>query len=199
MVFFEKPICFWNKSPNFPLFWEILIYSVAFFRKVATFSDFKSTLDIFWKNAAFFRKPKFWEILLIRLHPAANFSYLSIFKKSQIFIEKRIFFSSKTNFWTFWEILLIQLHSAVNFLTLSTFFRKLRFFFEKHIQVLSKEQPIFERFEKSYSFSRNFHAYLLPLATFQKNILFSKEPSFFFKKNINFLNGLKFFTILIAL
>ncbi len=74
------------------------------------------------------------------------------------------------------------MHSAVNFLPLATFFRKLRFFFEKHIQVLSKEQPIFERFEKSYSFSRNFRAYLLPLATFQKNILFSKEPSFFFKK-----------------
>ncbi len=120
--FFEKPICFWNKSPNFPLFWEILTYSVAFYRKVATFSDFKNTLDIFWKNAAFFQKPKFSEILLIRLHPAANFSYLSLFKKSQIFIEKPIFFFKQNQFLNVLRNFINSVAFCCKFSTFSDFF-----------------------------------------------------------------------------
>ncbi len=59
--FFSKNPSFFEQKPEFSILLRNPTYSVAFYRKVASFSDFKNTLDIFWKNAAFCKKPKFWK------------------------------------------------------------------------------------------------------------------------------------------
>ena len=74
-------------------------------------------------------------------------------KNSRFFFEKQIFFFQKgANFSTFWEIVLNQLQPNTNFSSLAVFKKITIFFRETHIFHLIKTN--FERFEKSYFFSR---------------------------------------------
>ncbi len=62
-------------------------------------------ITIFSKNPSFFQKKnifwKFWEILLIQLHPAAFLLPLPNLKKITLFLEKPIYIFNETKFWTF--------------------------------------------------------------------------------------------------
>ena len=109
-----------KKGPDFSTVSRNPSYSVALNRNFATFSDFKNTLDIFWKNAASCQKPILWtfeEILLIQSFSEAKMLPFQFFVKIKVFFEKPIwFFSTEAIFWTFWEVLLFQSHFTANFL-----------------------------------------------------------------------------------
>ena len=121
LVSFRKShLCFVKKGPEFSTVLRNPTYSVAFYSKFANFSDFKNTLDIFSKNAAFCQRPKFWtfyEILVIQSHSEANLLPFQFFVKIKFFFEKPIwFFPTEAIFWTFWEVLLFQSHFTTNLL-----------------------------------------------------------------------------------
>ena len=139
--FLEKPICFLReKCPAFSTVLRNPTYSVAFYRNFATFSDFKNTLDIFWKNEAYCQKPIFWtfeELILIESHSEANLLPFRFFIEITICFSKKpsIFRSAKAKYWTFWEIFLFQSDLTASLPLLATlkiqdFFRKSNLFSE---------------------------------------------------------------------
>ena len=183
MFFFKKPICFLNKSPNFPLFRKILPIRSRSTGNLLLLATLKNTLDIFWKNAAFCQKPKFWrfqEILCIQSQCTASLVPLAVSKKLRIFLRKtNLCFQEGANFSTFWEILLIQLQPKTNFHRWR-FSKKSQILFESPIYFIKKNK--FWMFSEVLLFQSHFTAKLLLSAilknfkkTLEKPIWFSFE------------------------
>ena len=170
---------FEKKDPNFSTVSRNSSYSVAFHRNFATFSDFKNTLDIFWKDAAFCQKPIFWtfeELLLIQSHSEANLLLFRFFMEITVFFfKKAIYFSfSKSHIERFEKSFFFSPIWRQNcylycFLKQNTFFSKNPYF-------LTKKKD-FEPFEKSYLFSR----ILQPICYLY---CFLKQNNFFRKTHI---------------
>ncbi len=128
------------RSLNFP---------VAFYSKIASFSDFERIQVFFVKSHLFFlrRKADFWmfcEILLIHSHSSENLLPVGILKNS--FFSKTCFLNKSPNFPLFWEILPIHSHPTTNLLHWAIFSKKIMSFFENQLLFLSKTLN-FELFE----------------------------------------------------
>ena len=105
-----------------------------------------------------------------------------IWKKVRVFSRKIQLFLEKNEFWTFLELLHFQSLSTANFL-FSAIFTKCGILYEVPMYFF-ENKPIFERFEKFYSFRRVLRqiCYLERL----KNIyIFFKNTSFFQKKEMS--------------
>ena len=174
-----------EKCPAFSTVLRNPTYSVAFYRNFATFSDFKNTLDIFWKNEAFCQKPIFWtfeELILIQSHSEANLLLFRFFIEITFFSKKpSIFLSAKANYWTFWEVFIFQSHLTANLLLLA-FFKKFKIFFEKPI-FFPKNSPNFLTALRNLTCSVAFYSKFATFTVFSNKTLFSKTHIFSVKKN----------------
>ena len=111
-------------------------------------------------------------------------------KNSRFFFEKQIFFFQKgANFSTFWEIGLKQLQPNTNFSSLAVFKKITIFFRETHIFHLIKTN--FERFEKSYFFSRILRQSCFFWRFWKKSRIVWKNPSIFLSNDSQFLKVLR--------
>ena len=131
---------------------------VAFYGKIATFSDSEKIQYFFSKNPSVFLKKKhifwtFWEILLFQSHFTANLLPLAILKKFNIFFSKNQSIFLRTQTLNVLRNLTFLVAFYGKFATFSNS-EKIQYFSRKTHLFLWKKNPIFERFEKFYYFSR---------------------------------------------
>ena len=157
--FFKKPPYFSIKKPKFRTIWELLLiqshsthfcWNYCFFRKKHFFSknpDFSTGKTRFWT---------LWESWIFQSHSASKklAAFSGFFTKTQVFFENskiQSSFQEETTFLTFekpyyFSCILQQIFIFGVFQKSQLFLR------ETHIFYLIK--PIFDRFERSYFFSR---------------------------------------------
>ena len=172
-IFLEKPI-FFSKVSQVSNVLRYLTNSVAFYSKFATFGIFvRKSQFLFEKHNNLY---KYKNINI------TNWLLLAVFKKTQFFFKKPIFFfQEEATFLTLWEILLIQLHPTTNFLSLAVF-KKVNLFQKIHIFYIKK--PKFEHFEK-FIHSVAMYSKFTTFSTFSlKKVFVRKEPIYFLKPQI---------------
>ena len=195
---FEEPINFFEKNRILNVLRNFTIL-VAFYGKLATFSDFEKIRYFFRKNPSVFLKTQILNVLrnfTILLAFYGKFPTFSDPKKFRYFFSKnRSILLKKAQFlnvlrkFTFWV----------------AFYGKFATFgdFEKIQNFVSKNPSIFLKKIKLWTFSEilllrsHFASNLLPSAISKKFNVFLKNPSIFFKKTQT-LNVLRNFIISVA-
>ena len=131
-----------------------LTFSFAFYCKIASFGEFERSQGFFGKTHLFFlqRKADFWmfcEILLIHSHSSENLLPVAIFKKYSFFRKTHMFLEQMIEFSTVLRNLTYSLAFYTDLLHWATFQNNQGLFPKTHHFFPSKNLN-FERFGKSY-------------------------------------------------
>ena len=185
--FFRKPICFLKKSPDVSTVLRNLTNSVAFYRKLANFSDFKNTLVIFLPKQCLLSKAQILNVsgkLGNSVPFWSKFAAFSIFCKKQDFFRKTHLIPNRSHFLNVLRSLTFSVAFYGKFATLALF-KKFRIFFQKPICFL-ENSPKFLTVSRNLTCSVAVYSKFATFTVFLSKTISFEKPIFFKEKKTDF-------------